>query len=315
MAGRVALVYGGSGFVGRHVVRRLAAKGMRVRVAVRDPVGAEFLRPMGDIGQVVPVYADVGNEASVRAVAQGADLVVNLTGILYQRGRQRFDAIHVAGAGAIARAAKDAGTHALVHLSALGANPYSKSAYACSKAKGEDAVLAAFPDATILRPSVIFGPEDSFFNRFASLSTFSPILPVFVNKTGGPRFQPVYVGDVADVVLAALSDRRYSGKTYSLGGPRVYTMEEIMRLVLTYSGRKRLLMRLPLSVAALKSVVLQLLPTPLLTPDQVRLMATDNVLPDGVPGFDAFGISPVAVEAILPTYFALFRNPFLQTVA
>jgi len=307
MAHRLVSVFGGSGFIGRHLVRRLAAQGDRVRVAVRDPEGAHFLMPAGNVGQIVAVPADLNHEGSVRAAVSGADAVVNLVGTLVSHGRQSFQALHVEGPRRIAAAASAAGVRALVHVSALGADKESRSAYARSKAQGEEAVRAAFPTATILRPSVVFGPEDDLFNRFAALTGLSMVLPV----PGAARFQPVYVGDVADAIMAALASPAHAGKTFSLGGPRGYTLREIMAMALAETGRRRLLVPVPLWLAALESVFLQFLAGPLrLTPDQVRLLAIDNVVPAGVPGLAELGISPTAAEAIVPTYLARFRNPY-----
>jgi len=311
MAHRLICVFGGSGFIGRHLVRRLAAAGDRVRVAVRDPEGALFLKPMGDVGQIVAVPADLGHEASVRLAVAGADAVVNLVGTLVSRGRHSFQALHVDGPRRLAAAARDAGVRGLVHVSALGAAKDSRSAYARSKAAGEDGVRASFPGAVVLRPAVVFGPEDDFFNRFAALTGISPVLPAL----GAARFQPVYVGDVADAAMATLAAPAHAGKTFSLGGPRLYTMREIMELVLAQTGRRRAVVSVPLGLVALESVFLQFLPGLLkLTPDQVRLLAVDNVVPPGEPGLAELGIAPTAAEAILPTYLSRFHNPFAPRV-
>lgn len=319
---RLATVFGGSGFIGRHVVQRLAAQGWRVRVATRDPEGANFLRPRGDVGQVEPVYADVTKEFSVQAAVERADLVINLVGILYESGRQKFDAIHVEGAARIAAAARAAGVRELVHVSALVADAASESHYARTKAEGEKAVLEAFPSAVILRPSVVFGPEDDFFNKFAELAGISPALPVFVADgyrrqgfgfdawgTGGMKLQPVYVGDLADAIVKT-ADGGYEGKTFELAGPRIYSMKQIMELALQASGRSRCLLPLPMWVAKLKAPFLALLPKPILTPDQVRLMRHDAVATGGA-GFKQLGIVPQDAEAIVPTYLARFRNPYM----
>jgi NADH dehydrogenase len=319
---RLATVFGGSGFIGRHVVQRLAAAGWRVRVATRDPEGAIYLRPRGDVGQVEPVYADLAKDFSVQAAVERADLVINLVGILYERGRRSFQAIHVDGAARIAAAAKAAGVAQLIHVSALGADSASPSSYARSKAEGEKAVLEAFPKAVILRPSVVFGPEDDFFNRFASLTGISPVLPVFLNDgfrlkgfgidvwgSGGTKFQPVYVGDVAEALLTAIKGG-FEGKTFELAGPRVYSMKQIMELTMQASGRKRCLLPLPMLIAKLQAPFLALLPNPPLTPDQVRLLSHDN-LASGAPGFKQLGIVPQDAEAIVPSYLARFKNPYL----
>src|SRR5579862_1047922 len=267
-------VFGGSGFVGRHLVRRLAREGNRVRVAVRDPEGAHFLKPLGNVGQIVAVPANLGHEGSIKAAVFDAEMVVNLVGT-FRRGR--YQSIHADGPGAIARAASAVGAKNLVHISALGADAAGPSAYARSKAAGEEAVRAGFPGAIILRPSLIFGPEDDLFNRFAKLSSFAPVLPA----PGTAKFQLVYVGDVAESIMAALRNPAHAGKTFSLGGPRGYTMAEIMHLVLAETGRKRLVLQEPLPLAMLQSLFLQLVPGgPLrLTPDQVRQLGVDNVVP------------------------------------
>lgn len=324
MARRLATVFGGSGFIGRHLVRRLTAGGWTVRVAVRDPEGAAFLKPMGEIDQVVPILADVTRESTVRAAVEGAEAVVNLVGILYERGRRSFEAIHVTGAGNVAAAAKAAGARRLVHISALGAAKDSPSAYGRSKAEGEEAVRAAFPEATILRPSIVFGPEDDFFNRFAKMATILPFLPVFtgdglrprrieggigfdVYGSGGPKFQPVYVGDVADAIMAGLESGAHAGRTFELGGPRVYSMKEIMELILRQIDRRRLLLPVPFPLGAVQAAFLQYMPKPMLTPDQVRQLRSDNVVSGREPGLAEIGITPTAAEVILPTYLSRFR--------
>ncbi|MFN3076303.1 MAG: complex I NDUFA9 subunit family protein [Alphaproteobacteria bacterium] len=306
-------VFGGSGFVGRHLVRRLAAAGAVVRVAVRDPEAASFLMPMGDVGQVTPRLATITDDASVRKAVEGADQVVNLVGILYERGARTFQAMHVDAAARVARACAAAGGKRLAHVSALGADAQSPSAYARSKADGEKEVLAAFPQATILRPSVIFGPEDDFFNRFATLARISPVLPVFTDdllRAAGSKFQPVYVGDVAEAILKTLNEEggKHAGKTYELGGPRVYTLREIMELVLATVRRRRAIVPMPFWLGRLQASVLQFLPKPPLTPDQVVLLAKDNVLTGTYPGLTELGITPETAEVILPLYLSRYRT-------
>ena len=307
-------VFGGSGFLGRHLVQRLAATGARVTVAVRNPESALFLKPMGDVGQITPVGADVRDGPAVAAAVQGAEVVVNLVGVLYETRRQSFSAIHAQGAERIAKAAKAAGAKRLVHVSAIGADRHSSAAYARSKA----AVAAAFPAATILRPSIIFGPEDDFFNRFAAMARISMALPLFGG--GETRFQPVYVGDVADAVMRSLADEGTAATTYELGGPRVYSFRQLMELILAEIGRKRILLPLPFFVAdAMGSVadamvaVLQSLPLPFevappLTGDQAKLLRYDNVVSGDAPGLADLGIAPTACEIILPTYLDRFRR-------
>jgi NADH dehydrogenase len=304
-------VFGGSGFLGRHLVQRLAATGARVTVAVRNPESALFLKPMGDVGQITPVGADVRDGPAVAAAVQGADWVVNLVGVLYETRRQSFSAIHAQGAERIAKAAKAAGAKRLVHVSAIGANRHSSAAYARSKAAGEAAVAAAYPAATILRPSIIFGPEDDFFNRFAAMARVSVALPLFGG--GETRFQPVYVGDVAAAVVKALTDEGTAGTTYELGGPRVYSFRQLMTLMLAEIGRKRILLPLPFFVADAMGAVLQSLPLPFgmappLTGDQAKLLRYDNVVSGDAPGLADLGIAPTACEIILPTYLDRFRR-------
>ena len=314
-------VFGGSGFVGRHVVSRLAARGIAVRVAVRDVVAASFVKPMGDVGQVTPVRANITDEADVAAAVQGSDAVVNLVGILYNRGRQRFDAIHRDGAARIARLSRDAGVDRLVQMSALGVSTRSQSHYGRSKAAGEEAVREAFERATVVRPSVIFGPDDDFFNQFAAMARLSPVLPVFgcplpafrngavdIYGHGGTRFQPVYVGDVADAIVACLERRDTAGETYELAGPTVYSFKQLMELVLRAAGRKCLLAPVPFWVASMEALFLELLPKPLLTRDQVTMLRTDNVLSGGLPTLETLGIAPTAAELIVPTYLDRFRR-------
>ncbi len=328
MARPIITVFGGSGFIGRHVIQRLAAQGFNVRAVVRDVEAAGFLRPMGDAGQVVPWPASVTDRQSVRTAVDGAVAVVNAVGILSEWGKQTFERVHVSGARNIAEAAADAGVHRLVHISALGANVGSESNYARTKAEGETAVRTAFPTATIMRPSVIFGPEDGFFNMFAGLCRFTPVLPVIgapiipdvrlggehgveinLYGTGGPRFQPVYVGDVADAIVAALNDAAATSKTYELTGPTVYNFKELMELILAVTNRKRLLMPLCYTAAELVGFFAGLLPKPLLTRDQVILLQSDNVASGDLPGLADLGVQIHTAEAILPTYLHRFRTP------
>lgn len=301
-------VFGASGFIGRHLVQRLARRGMRVKAAVRRPQRARFLVPMGDVGQVVPIGSDITSDASVAAAVAGADAVINLVGILYQsRGQGRFDAVHRAGAERVARAARDAGARQFVHVSALGAARESDSRYARSKAAAEEAVRDAFPMAAILRPSIVFGPEDAFFNRFAALARLAPALPLFGG--GVTRYQPVYVGDVADAMVACLTDPAAAGKTYELVGPRSYSFAELMALMLAVAERRRRLVKLPFWMADLIGTFAGLAPgRPLLTRDQAKLLRVDNVATPGMPGLVELGIAPTACEVILPTYLDRFRR-------
>lgn len=305
-AGRRITVFGGSGFIGRYVVKRLAAEGWVVRVAVRNPAAATFLKTMGNVGQVVPMKADLtDSDAVLQAAIAGADAVVNLVGILYERGRSTFRAIQAEGPARLARIAASAGASQFVQISAIGADAHAESAYARSKAAGEAGVRAAFPGAVVLRPSIVFGPEDGFFNRFACMARYFPALPII---GGATRFQPVYVGDVAEAVIRVLHDPAAHGKTFELGGPRTYTFRALMELMLTVVGRKRVIVDLPFWAANLQATVLEWLPIPPLTRDQVKLLKRDNTVAANALGFAALGITPTAVEPIIPTYLDIYRK-------
>lgn len=303
-----ATVFGGSGFVGRYAVRRLAAAGTRVVVGVRHPGRAGFLKPMGDVGQVLPVAADIGDEATVAAAVQGSDLVVNLSGILVETGAQRFAAVHAQGAERVAKAARAAGARSLVHVSAIGADAASPAAYGRSKAAGEAAVRAAFPAAAIVRPSIVFGPEDDFFNRFARLARLVPALPLV--HGGRTKFQPVYVGDVAEALARAAERAGEAGRTYELGGPQVYTFRELLAFILATTRRRAFLVPVPEAVLSFKARFLELLPDPPLTRDQIAMLRRDNVVSDDpeIARFADLGIEPAALEAIVPEYLARYRR-------
>jgi NADH dehydrogenase len=298
-------VFGGAGFIGRYIVKRLAARGYTVRVAGRDPERALALKPMGAPGQVLPVRAAVTDARAVAAAVAGAAVVVNCVGILFESAGSRFAAVQAEAPGLIAAAATAAGVQRLVHLSAIGADAESPSVYARTKAAGEAAVLAAFPDATILRPSIVFGAEDGFFNRFATLARFLPALPVYGGGT--TRFQPVHVGDVADAVMAALDREDAKGRTYELGGPRIYSFRALIDYVLAETGRRRLVLDLPFSVGEMQARLFELLPRPPLTRDQLLLLRRDNVVADGALTLADLGITPKALEAIVPGYLARYR--------
>ncbi len=307
MHGMRVTVFGGSGFIGRHLVRRLARAGATVTVAVRYPEGAQFLKPMGDVGQVTPVYANIRKPATVARAVEGADAVVNLVGVLHQ-GDQNFAAIHAAGARAVAQAAAAAGITNLVQMSALGASDTSEASYARTKFAGEAAVREAVPTAVILRPSVVFGPEDNFLNRFGAMARIAPALPLVGG--GETRFQPVYVGDVADAIVAAISREDAAGRTFELGGPRVMRFREILEFVVGATGRFALLLPIPFGIAKVMGAFLQFLPSPPLTLDHVRLLQDDNVVADDADGFAALGIAELEpIEAIAPAYLARFRKP------
>lgn len=309
----VATVFGGAGFIGRYIVKRLAARGFIVRVAGRDPERALALKPMGVPGQVLPVRAPVTDARAVAAAVSGASVVVNCVGILFEGAGSRFQAVQAEAPGTIAAAAAAAGTQRFVHLSAIGADAASPSVYARTKAAGEAAVRAAFPAATILRPSIVFGPEDGFFNRFGALARLLPALPVYGGGT--TRFQPVYVGDVADAVMAALDREDAKGQTYELGGPRIYTFRQLMEYVLAETGRKRLLLDLPYGIGEMQARLFELLPTPPLTRDQLLLLRRDNVVSEGARTLADLGITPKALEAIVPAYLSRFRPAGRRTAA
>jgi len=300
----VATVFGGSGFIGRYVVKRLAHQGYVVRVPVRDPESALFLKPMGAVGQIVPLYSSIDNPATIQRAVEGADVVVNLVGILAEGRPGDFERIHAEGAGRIASLSAAAGASSLVHISAIGADPASPSLYAASKGRGEAAVRDAFSRATILRPSVVFGPEDQFFNRFGALAQISPVMPVIAGNT---RMQPVYVGDVADAVTAALGRADAQGAVFELGGPNVWTFRDILEYTLTETHRKRLLIQIPMGLAQIQARILEWLPTKPLTRDQLLLLSRDNIVSAGIPGLAELGIVPTPVELVVPRYLRRFR--------
>ena len=305
---KLVTVFGGSGFVGRHVVRALVAHGWRVRVAVRRPDLAFFLQPIGTVGQVHSVQANLRYPDSVARAVAGADAVVNLVGILSETGKQQFDAVQADGAKAVAEAAAAAGISTMVHVSAIGANAGSESTYARTKAAGEAAVLAAMPDAVILRPSVIFGPEDEFFNRFGSMATMSPVLPLVGAET---KFQPVFVGDVAKAVATAVDGKATRGAVYELGGPEVKSFRGCIEQMLAVIGRNNTLVSLPFGIARIQARFLQMLPKPLLTVDQVKLLETDNVVSGDAATenrtLQGLGIESRTMASILPTYLQHYR--------
>lgn len=300
----VATVFGGSGFIGRYVVQRLAQREFIVRVAVRDTIAAGFLKTAGFVGQIVPLFSPVTDEATVQRAVEGADLVVNLVGILAEYKAGDFDRVHVEGAERIARLSAQVGVEHLVHVSALGADPASPSRYGSSKARGEAAVRAAFPAAAILRPSVVFGPEDRFFNRFALMAQWLPIMPVIAGET---RFQPVYVGDVADAVVAPLRLPEAAGATFELGGPRVWTFREILAYILKETERRRPMIPVPMGIAMVQARLAELLPNKPVTRDQLRMLGHDTVVTAGAPDLTALGVVPTPVELIVPSYLSRFR--------
>jgi len=301
-----AVVFGGGGFIGRHLVSRLGKAGAVVRVPSRHVSRLGHLRTAGVVGQIVPELIDSFDEVELEAAIRGADVVVNLIGILAESRRNSFDRIHAELPAQIAEIAARVGTKRLIHLSALGADRDSPSVYARSKAAGEIAVRAAFPDAVILRPSIIFGPEDRFFNRFAAMAAISPALPLIGG--GLTRFQPVYVGDVADAIAAAITHPDAAGRTYELGGPSIYSFRQLMELMLAEIGVNRLLAPIPWGMARVQASMVEWLPKPPLTRDQVELLKRDNVLSGEAPGLSDLGIQATALELILPTYLDRFHK-------
>ena len=302
-------VFGGSGFLGRHVVRALAGRGYRIRVAVRRPELTGYLQPMGRVGQIHAVQANLRFPDSVSAAVGDADAVVNLVGLLFESGRQRFDAVMTKGAQTVAEAAKAAAA-SLVHVSAIGADEHSSSRYARAKAQGERLVHEADDTAIIVRPSIVFGPEDDFFNRFAAMARISPALPLVGG--GHTRMQPVFAGNVGEAIARAVDGDLKPGATYELGGPEVRTFKELMEYVLAVTHRRRLLVPVPFALMKLQAAVLQFWPTPPITPDQVELLKRDNVVGDDAKRdgrtLEGVGITPESIAAIVPTYLWRFRK-------
>lgn len=310
--GALATVFGGSGFVGRHTVRAFARKGWRVRAAVRRPDLAGHLQPMGGVGQIHAVQANLRYPGSVARAVDGARVVVNLVGVLVSSGRQSFDALHVEGARAVAKAAKAAGVERLIHISAIGADPRSAGRYGRTKAAGEAAVLAEFPDAVILRPSIMFGPEDEFFNRFAAMAAQGLMLPLVGG--GRTRFQPVYVGDVASAIVAAAEGKATPGSVYELGGPEVQTFRRLIERTQEYAGRDRAMVPLPFWAASLLGAASSILPGGMrpITTDQVRMLKSDNVVSEAAQKegrtLAALGITtPHAISTIVPQYLEQYQ--------
>ena len=308
---KLVTIYGGSGFLGRYIAWRMAKAGWRVRVAVRRPNEAVFVRTYGNVGQVEPVFCNIRDDASVQSVLMGADAVVNCVGTFDIRGKNNFQAIQADGAERVARLAAKEGVARMVQISAIGADKKSDSVYAQTKAKGEDAVLSHMPDAVILRPSVIFGPEDEFFNRFAAMTRLGPVLPVVGDKT---KFQPVYVDNVAEAAAKAVTGEAEPG-IYELGGPDVNTFRELMQEMLKVIRRRRLILNIPFWAANLMAFGMEALQMvtfglfkPQITRDQVRSLRTDNIVSGSAKGFSDLGIKPVATEAVLPDYLWRFRS-------
>lgn len=306
MRNKVVTVFGGTGFIGRHLVHRLAEEGATIRVPTRDPEAAAPLMPMGAIGQIVAIRSAGLDDAELRRHVEGADCVVNLIGILHERRRGDFERLQGELPGRIAAAARAAGVGRMVQISAIGADPGSASRYARTKARGEEGVRGAFPEAVILRPSVVFGPEDSFFNRFGAMARVAPALPLIGG--GRTRLQPVYVGDVAQAIVAALGRDDAAGRTYELAGPRACSFRELMEYLLGLLGRRRLLLSLPFAVARMQGRLLEILPEPPLTSDQVELLRHDNVASGELPGLADLGVEATPMEVVVPGYVARYAK-------
>lgn len=299
-----ACIFGGTGFIGRQIVRDLARQGYLIKVASRAPESAYFLRTAGNVGQIVPFACDYGDEGSLRDAVRGCDVVINCVGILHERGHNNFTRLHTELPRAIAKACQNEKVARFVHLSALGCDQ-AHSKYAKSKRNGEMAIFENFPTATILRPSVVFGVEDNFFNMFAKLSVMLPALPLIGG--GHTKLQPIYVGDVAAAVLAAFNDPESQGRIYELGGPEILTFRELYGRLFQETGRKKMLVSLPWGFASIQGRVMGLLPQPLLTADQVETLKADNIVTGEYPGLTDLGMTPTSMDVILPTYLARYR--------
>ncbi len=310
MTAKLITVFGGSGFVGRHLVSALAKRGHRIRVAVRRPDLALHLQPLGTVSQIQPIQANLRYPGSIAAAVKGADAVINLVGILAESGRQTFSSVQAEGARNVAKACQDEGITNFVQMSALGADSNSSSVYAQTKAYAEQIAVQLVPTATIIRPSIVFGPEDNFFNQFAGLARMLPALPLIGG--GDTRFQPVFVGDVAEIIAKAIDGEVKSGTTYELGGPDIMTFKEILQYILDITGRKRLLVPIPFSVAMVQAAIMEWLPGQMLTRDQVRLLQQDNVVSQDAimerRTLEGVGMKPASVAAIVPTYLYKFRK-------
>ncbi|MCR9215032.1 MAG: complex I NDUFA9 subunit family protein [Proteobacteria bacterium] len=307
MSDQLITIIGGTGFIGRHLVSRLATSGYRIRLATRDPESATQLMTQGNVGQIVGLKTNVRNQQSVERAVADADIVINLVGILYERGAQKFGAIHVDAAERIAAASKAAGVSQLIHMSALGADKQHEALYARSKAAGEELASKEFPGATILRPSVVFGINDDFFNRFAQILTLAPVFPLA--DGGSSKMQPIWVEDLTEAILRIIENPAQQGKTWELTGPDVFTFKELMEKTLEFTNRKCLLVPVPSAVMSVMAVFMNLVPgRPQLTPDQVKLLKTDNVASGSFPGLSDLGITAGTIDGIVPEYLRRFRK-------
>ncbi|MEM7568846.1 MAG: complex I NDUFA9 subunit family protein [Pseudomonadota bacterium] len=303
MAEQLYTVIGGSGFIGRYIVQDLAAAGHRVRVGVRHPNQALFLKPLGAVGQVMPMAASVLNEDSITRAVDGADGVINLVGILHG-STKAFESLQSQGAAMVARVAKAAGVKRFVHMSAIGADADSEVDYARTKGEGEAGVKEAFPEATILRPSIVVGPEDQFLNRFGDMARKSPVMPLICGET---RFQPVYVGDVAKAAFKALTSTGYEGKTYALGGPQTYSFKDLLRYIMDETMHSRPFLPIPTPIAEIQGALMSVLPNPPLTRGQVKMLQNDNVVAEGALTLADFDITPTPMESVAPSYLVRHR--------
>ena len=304
MSGELVTIFGGSGFVGKTLVQHLAKAGYRIRVAVRHPNNAMFVKPLGDLGQIHIAQANVRNRASVEAAVRDADIVVNLVSVLHESGSQTFEKLHVAAAGLVAEVSKAAGVEKFIQISAIGADEESASKYARTKARGEKAVRENFPEATIIRPSVIFGADDGFFNKFAGMAKSLGMLPVICGDT---KMQPVYVGDVADAIHAAIENDDAQGQTYELGGPKVYPFKELLEIVNDITEQDVPLITVPIQMAYFQAFFLGMLPNPMVTMDQLRMMEKDNIASGDLPGLNELDVQATPVEAVVPNYLIHYR--------
>jgi uncharacterized protein YbjT (DUF2867 family) len=304
------VVLGGSGFLGREIVKDLVAKEANVIVGCRDIIKSAFLQSIEGPGQVKVMQMDVTNRSDLKKILEGAHLVVSLVGILYESGTNTFNTTQANAPKLIGIEAKAAGVQKIVHFSAIGADKNSPSKYAASKGTGDESILSVFPESTIFRPSIVFGPDDNFFNRFSSLADFSPVLPLIGG--GETLFQPVYVKDISTAVLKVFGDKKSDAKIYELGGPSIYSFKELMELTMEYSQKRRLLLNLPFWAAKIQASVMELLPNPLLTCDQLKLLRFDNIVGEKVLKFSDLGIVPTSCEQILPTYLANVQSNVLR---
>tara|TARA_Y100000591_G_scaffold333351_1_gene376169 strand:- start:22743 stop:23699 length:957 start_codon:yes stop_codon:yes gene_type:complete len=311
MNNEVVTIFGGSGFIGRHIVRGLATRGALIRIAVRNPSRAKFLQPLGDVGQITFVKSNIIDKDSVNQLIEESDHVINLVGTFSNKGNENFDSIHIQSPKNISSACKKFGVKNLIHVTSIGVDQKSPSQYFKSKAYGEEEVKKYFPDAIIHRPSLIFGPQDKFFNLFASIAQYSPFMPIFGEtffSYGRTLYQPVYVQDVANGIINSLEKNRSKGKVFEIGGPTVYSFQEIMEIVLKYSGKKRFLIPFPFAYAKILATLTEFLPINLITRDQVKQLTIDNIVGSKSLTLQDLGITPTPLESIVPSYLDKFKR-------